>query len=235
MEIKFQPFTEKQQNLIEPEPAINHLPDWYKKLPSRIGGKKKDSFTPKGEKGITAKRCNPVGDALGAGYFIFLEYSLSVRNNPETGKTEINWLWGGEDFISSHDNSQINPQMIPNNYYPKVFKFANFWSIQTPKNYSSLITHPFNRTDLPFQTMTGIVDTDTFYSAVQIVFFLQKGFEGVIEAGTPIAQVLPFRRERWNPFYKSFDKNFILDENNRFDKWPVRLYKKFHWVKKVWK
>src|SRR5215472_2332366 len=37
------------------------------------------------------------------------------------------------------------------------------WDFETPPGYSLLCTHPINRTDLPFRTVTGLVDCDTFY------------------------------------------------------------------------
>jgi hypothetical protein len=47
--------------------------------------------------------------------------------------------------------------------------------------------------------MPGIVDTDTYNAAVNFPFVLNEPnkFEGLIPAGTPIAQVIPFKREFW--------------------------------------
>src|SRR5262245_66033952 len=36
-----------------------------------------------------------------------------------------------------------------------VIKFNNFWTIESPPGYSLLVTHPVNRYDLPFVTLTG--------------------------------------------------------------------------------
>ena len=47
--------------------------------------------------------------------------------------------------------------------------------------------------------MPGIVDTDTYKASVNFPFVLNEPdtFEGLIPAGTPIAQVIPFKRESW--------------------------------------
>jgi hypothetical protein len=43
-----------------------------------------------------------------------------------------------------------------------------------------------------------VVDTDTYTSPVNFPFTLNDPkFEGLIPAGTPIAQVIPFKREQW--------------------------------------
>ena len=47
--------------------------------------------------------------------------------------------------------------------------------------------------------MPGIVDTDKYTAPVNFPFVLNDAnFEGLIPAGTPMAQVIPFKREDWN-------------------------------------
>lgn len=46
--------------------------------------------------------------------------------------------------------------------------------------------------------MPGIVDTDKYASPVNFPFILNDiKFTGLIPAGTPIAQVIPFKRDSW--------------------------------------
>ena len=46
--------------------------------------------------------------------------------------------------------------------------------------------------------MPGIVDTDKYVSPVNFPFILNDiKFTGLIPAGTPIAQVIPFKRDSW--------------------------------------
>ena len=65
--------------------------------------------------------------------------------------------------------------------------------------------------DLPFTIFPGIVDTDTYYAPVNIPFTMNdQKFEGLIPKGTPIVQVLPFKRESWKKsFGGDFEKNNI--------------------------
>ena len=46
--------------------------------------------------------------------------------------------------------------------------------------------------------MPGIVDTDTYNAPVNFPFVLNNiKFEGLIPAGSPMAQVIPFKRDSW--------------------------------------
>ena len=62
---------------------------------------------------------------------------------------------------SFHDPSQVagTPFLDDDRF---IIKFNNFWTIEAPQGYSLLFTHPVNRTDLPFTTITGLVDSDSF-------------------------------------------------------------------------
>jgi hypothetical protein len=50
-----------------------------------------------------------------------------------------------------------------------------------------------------FTILPGIVDTDQYKAAVNFPFVLNEAdkFEGLIPAGTPMAQVIPFKRDSW--------------------------------------
>ena len=52
-----------------PKPATASVPEWYKELPSYMGGEKKP--TGDGATTGTIKRCMPVFDALISGYVLY--------------------------------------------------------------------------------------------------------------------------------------------------------------------
>lgn len=174
---------------LEPVPAASMLPDWYKKTDSYVGGKK----LPNGEGGnnATVKRCMPVFDAMTAGYLILLPADVYVRQQDGAPFYE----WANFDLISFHpvEQAPIHPD---SNGHP-IPKFINPWAIRTPKGYSTLFLEPMHR-ELPFRVMPGVVDTDEYIAPVNILFTLKDvNFEGLIPRGTPIAQVIPFKREAW--------------------------------------
>ncbi|MCG8461128.1 MAG: hypothetical protein MI919_32995, partial [Holophagales bacterium] len=71
-----------------------------------------------------------------------------------------------------------------------IVKFNNFWTIECPSGWSLLVTHPVNREDLPFRTLTGLVDADRYGDA--FIHFPARwsdpDFTGLLPRGTPVAQ-----------------------------------------------
>jgi len=114
------------------------------------------------------------------------------------------WEWDEDGLVRIiQRDSQIKMHMpAPNGFHDDLhFAFEAPYSFQLPKGYSFLVTHPLNRFDLPFVTTSAIVDADILFPAGQFPFFALKGFEGIIPRGTPIAQLIPFKREKWTTFH----------------------------------
>jgi hypothetical protein len=70
-------------------------------------------------------------------------------------------------------------------------------------------------------------------------FFIVKGYTGVIPAGTPYAQMLPFKRENWSSELDtaiSYEK--MRDNNNKnSDKYRVPnggVYQKEVWTRRTY-
>jgi hypothetical protein len=135
------------------------------------------------------------------GFLMPLAIDLEVRNG------EFSWNFDvPKGFVSEyshspigfHDSSQVigSPLEDEDRF---IIKFNNFWTIEAPPGYSILFTHPVNRTDLPFTTLTGLVDCDKFSNS-PVNFparWHDQDFSGVLPKGTPVAQCLPVKRENW--------------------------------------
>jgi hypothetical protein len=70
-----------------------------------------------------------------------------------------------------------------------------------------LITHPINRLDLPFETLTGMVDADRYRDNF-INFparWRDRDFNGVLPKGTPLAQCVPIKRDEWTARFETID------------------------------
>lgn len=195
------------QEIDTPQPASNHIPNWYKNMESYIGGIKK----PDGKSNTTAtiKRCMPVFDAITFGYIITSPADVYVSiqeyeaKNSETGevieglpiKRVQHFEWSTFDLIQFHIIEQAPNHPIKNSH--DYAKWMNPWSIKTPKGYSTLFIQPMHR-DSVFTILPGVVDTDKFFAPVNFPFTINDpSFEGLIPKGTPIAQVIPFKRESW--------------------------------------
>jgi hypothetical protein len=162
-----------------PRAASKFLPSWYRKLEPVIDGVE------------TIKKCVPFLDSMTSGYMVTL--AADVYFNGE-GFEQVS----KRGVVSEHILDQVKDISLPDEYSGQPYKWINMFSIKTPKGYSTMFSHPFNRLDLPFYSLGGIVDTDTFPVPVNFPFFIRKDFKGVIPAGTPIAQAFPFKRTDWS-------------------------------------
>jgi len=182
--------------LPRPIPAVLGLPDWFKAMPQ-------NAFNPSvGARTMTVKKCPPVIDAMTYGFLIPLAIDLEVRDGEFRWDFEVPAGYVSEfshSPIDFHDPSQIagTPFFAEDRF---AIKFNCFWTIEAPPGYSLLFTHPLNRADLPFTTITGLVDCDTFFDS-PLNFparWDDLDFEGVLPKGTPVAQCLPVKREAWS-------------------------------------
>jgi hypothetical protein len=175
--------------LEQPQPASKFIPEWYKNMESYIGGEKKPGGD--GTTLATIKRCMPVFDAINAGYIITSPADVYVTIKDG----EQYFEWSSLGLIRFHPIKQAPTHPAKNKHaYPK---WANYWAIRTPKGYSTMFIQPMHRESV-FTILPGIVDTDEYYSPVLFPFVVNDPeFEGLIPKGTPIAQVIPFKRESW--------------------------------------
>jgi hypothetical protein len=183
-----------------PVKALSVLPDWYKDLAGyRHGSSHSKSFlhpvNDRGQDGsdVSTKLCNPLMDAMTSGYIQTLPEDVEVVLDKDE-KPSLFW----KTEVPLIDTRPLVDFAIPKECHPIHFGWKMFWYYETPPGYSLLITHPFNRYDLPFYSPFGIVDSDIWGLPVFFSFFLKRGFEGVIEKGTPLFQMIPIKREDWS-------------------------------------
>ena len=174
-----------------PKPATASIPDWYKNLESYIGGEKKPSGD--GNTTGTIKRCMPVFDAITNGYILYTYADVWVSQ-----KDGMPWYeWPSFGPIQFHPVEQAPNHPNRNGHQTHYPKWINPWSIQTPPGYSILFIQPMHRESI-FNILPGVVDTDQYNAPVNFPFVLNNiEYEGLIPAGTPMAQVIPFKRESW--------------------------------------
>lgn len=179
-----------------PVPASKILPDWYKKIESYIGGEKR--LNGQAQTLATAKRCMPIFDAISNGYIISTHVDLFVsQKEDENGKIQPFYEWAGFDAISFHPKQQLPEHPDGAGHEVSYPKWNNTWSIITPPGYSCLFISPLHR-ETPIIILPGVVDTDTYTAPVNFPFVLRDSkIDGLIPAGTPIVQVIPFKREQW--------------------------------------
>ncbi|MGJ4890691.1 hypothetical protein ACQR1Y_21020 [Bradyrhizobium sp. HKCCYLRH3099] len=178
-----------------PVPAPMGIPDWVKAMPATAFSQLNQADEQ------TVKRCPPFIDAMAAGFLIPLVCDLKVEDGGISWDNELP-PGGAIDFprspVSFHDVSQVtgSPLFEADRF---LLKFHNLWTIEAPEGWSLLFTHPLNRFDLPFTTVTGLVDSDRFHDS--FVHFPahwhDMSFRGVLPRGTPVAQCIPVKRQDW--------------------------------------
>lgn len=208
-------------------PARNAVPQWYKDTPPWGEGIEKWRFP------NTYKQCLPFYDAMTMGYMIYLPCDIFVHNNGDF--KEFTWNPHANDLI--HNQFNVSTRQIPRN--PEYSYQSIAWkvpvSINAGPGYNYLITHPMNRFDLPFITMSGIMDSNyTLPPYSNITFMIRNDFEGVLHQGTPIAQVIPYRHEEWN----SQQNQELLEDGELNRRGTAALfkgwYKKNFWHRKTY-
>lgn len=224
--IYFNPISELSRDWsISPVPAKKYLPSWYKSMPLYIN---KNSMGIEGHI-LSIKGCTPFLDAISSGYYILLNSDVVVSIN-EKNNHIIQWRTE-TDIVSTHKFEQTNGISGLEEYDKFPFKWNNFYNIKTPKGYSTLFTHPLGIKDLPFYSFSAIVDTDTFNIPIHFPFFLKNDFEGVIKRGTPIIQLIPFKRDSWEMKIGDVEKN--IEKNQHLLLSNIKSsYKKMFWSKK---
>lgn len=211
MEIEFIEYSGLLDPQFYPKPAVHVTPAWWKSLGARR--ERAEEYESAGNAGSTAKRCVPMMDSMITGYLMFLPTDISVEEHDGDLWFEPSYI----PFIDYHAAEQIKGHPWFPEKWTRMPKFQSTFGIRTPEGFSCLFRTPSHH-DLPFRILEGIVDTDTFNLPVEFPFVLNDpDWRGVIPAGTPIAQIVAFKREVWKHTvttdYKMFEETMVSQMN----------------------
>jgi len=192
----------------EPKPSTRFMPQWWKdaKGISDDAGRPMSlnrSFNNSGSAAtnlnadfnLTFKRCVPFMEAMSIGYMIPIHFDLII-DQKEDGNYE--WVSRADEQLGMSSPNQI--EEIPEwpDHTTLGLRVNNPWAIRTEPGVSCLFIQPMNRPDLDLQLFSGVVDTDKYTIPVNFPFSIKKTdgpSSRIIGVGTPLAQVIPFRRE----------------------------------------
>jgi hypothetical protein len=218
------------------------IPKWYKDVPPYA-----KLFKAAEHKDMTVKMCVPVLDALTIGYQFVTAYDYTFSYNKETNESNFTGPANAMDKkpITMHSMDQVSTLSLSPEYINYVYKWSNSWLIKTPPGYSCLFTHPLDGVEAPFKTLDGVVDTDKFFLSVLFPFLMKNTFEGTIPAGTPIVQVIPFKRDNWKMKVTNnisdelktnveAEKNFYMARQYNDGKLDPGIYKREYRTKKMY-
>lgn len=184
-----------------PKPASKMLPEWYKR-----------QSAPLGEFGSTIKRCMPIFDIMTSGYIITLPCDIYVdATNPD----KLEYIVPQdvmanlqEDLFAQHLPEQLDEYpKTPDRFHKDILRINPFYAIGTEKGYSCLFVQPFHGDPTPLQAFPALIDTDKFISSGHFSFYVEKNFRGIIKQGTPLIQIIPFKRNSFSSKLVSFKES----------------------------
>ena len=219
--VVFVPGSKSAELLVpRPKPSKNYLADWFKDMPPML-----DNFQ------STAKKCLPFTDSLTHGYIQELWCDVRIIKRDKG----VQYLWTGkEQPMSTRGETEGSPNLFPpfDGYYDAEFHWITKYEPRTPKGYSTLYSHPSSRFDLPFVTLSGIIDTDTYHGTGPLPFIIKKDFEGIIPAGTPLYQMTFIKRDNWDSDVEPFNEEKSIKQEYSVRKYFYDGYRKLYWSKK---
>jgi hypothetical protein len=234
--VKFNPISQLVYDTVPlPKPTRDSMPEWYKKAPSFQT--KTPQIDENGKANKALKLCQPFMDAMSSGYVQESWQDIDIQKTfLEDGQIQIKYVYTEEPEIMSYREQPSVP--IGEEFYPIEFTFHPVWIPELPEGWSMLYMTPLNRVDLPFQFMSGIVDSDSFTQSEErsnIPFYIKKSFSGVIPKGTPLVQMIPVRRENWKAVANEYNAELQNEAIQTVRQHPWGGYRKHHWTKKNYK
>jgi hypothetical protein len=211
-------------------PAKQAIPEWYKNgvRIDNLDESKKVKILPV-QPGF--KLCTPFLDSMTTGYMIPLMVDIAVKQTDGGPSISYSNIIGAP--ISLRDQDFVNSTLpTPQGMSTLHFVWQTYVALKIPKGYSALATHPLNRFDLPFLTLSGIVDGEFVMPGGQIPVFFSNTFEGIIPAGTPIAQLILFKQEDWSNEIDNTIVSESIKNSNMSKTTAFGYYKKNFWKKK---
>lgn len=222
-----------------PSPANRANAEWWKNMEKYYHDASGQLIYPH-KKAATIRSCPAISDSVNFGYIVYSPVDIYIDAEREdviswqTPDIDLSILDDQDNstFINFHNRDQFREHTIPKGFHQTVMKINTLWGIKTDPGYSVWITHPINRNDLPLKVYDAVIDTDVFPLYFPYSFLVKDGFKGVIKAGTPLIQVIPFRREDFSISISEKNKEEIYNNLNQSLSRFTNSYKKLFWKRK---
>jgi hypothetical protein len=231
MKIKWIPRSKDAELLVPtPQPARNYVPEWYKNIPPSI---LKNATYEQGEnKSLNLKSCMPFLDSLSIGYIqeTWADVVVKIEDTSAGYRYQFNQR-SGPQVLSVRENHQYP---IKSGYVPFEFVWQVQWLPILPKGYSALFLPVLNRPEGIVNTVSGVMDSDSyFHNHGNLPFHLEfTGNEIVIPCGTPMYQIVPLHRDNWVSEAEEFDDDRSKVLSHHYIKTYASQYVRKYWTKK---
>jgi hypothetical protein len=195
--IKFLPRVRVYRKVFpEPSPVqkSENLPDWWRKQTGYINS---DRSIKNGQMHLTVKKCQAIFDSMTMGYYLKCPMDLFIDATEESLSFSLSTPELNGQVLTTHSREQLSEYPILDEYHRDILRIHPMWIIETEKGFSTLFLRPMHSDESPLYAVPGVVDTDQYPSDGYLSFFVKKGFKGIVKQGTPIVQIIPFRRDEW--------------------------------------
>jgi hypothetical protein len=178
-----------------PKPAQEYIPAWWKNSPTVKTTRSWDKLN-----FGNMKICPSFSDYFTKGYIVTMWTDSVLYFNSESNE----WAWTTSDSKfswSTHSKEQyldyVDHKFLNKNSF-FIFKIRLPWNIFTTKGYSLYQLPTFFHFNEDFSVVPGVRDTDVYHEMnIQLLIHTDKK-EIFIPRGTPLAQYIPFKREKTN-------------------------------------
>lgn len=180
--------TPEDNRLMEMPPFVNTqmtIPSWFKRTKKTQG---------------SIRSCAGVNDYLTTGITIPLWTNTYFRPNYEANAWEYridqmnpplrNINIDGFSFSSTGECPVSKNRTLETMQYPKI---VTPWRIETAKGWSSLVLPVYWEPNSDYDVLPAVVHTD-IYHVVNIVLSIKTNTDFSIKYGTPMMQIIPFKR-----------------------------------------
>jgi hypothetical protein len=205
------------------------------------------------------KRCQPIIDSMTLGYTIRTHAEIYIESKDNESAHLNEEVCPAPSVIttatyprritdSPNSGASFHPfgQAMEHPYSKKqeqhLLKIFTPWIVRTAPGYSVIFHSPLNDQNEYFDVVPGVMDSDRFFPKLNFMIALKdKNFNGIIPVGTPLVQVVPFKRENWEMVIEHTKEGMerVKERKGKIDATLASVfhlpYRKLFWSKKEFK
>jgi hypothetical protein len=205
------------------------------------------------------QRCQPIIDSMTLGYTIRTHAEIYIESKDNESAHLNEEVCPAPSVIttatyprritdSPNSGASFHPfgQAMEHPYSKKqeqhLLKIFTPWIVKTAPGYSVIFHSPLNDQNEYFDVVPGVMDSDRFFPKLNFMIALKdKNFNGIIPVGTPLVQVVPFKRENWEMVIEHTKEGMerVKEGKGKIDATLASVfhlpYRKLFWSKKEFK
>jgi len=213
------------------KPAKTYIPSWFKNAPIFYPEKELKVGTG-AMTNMTFKKCKPMEDSFNLGYMVDLQADVYLEQLPN----DFSLTWKVDNPLFENHGNTTFLMDTPYGYHEQVVKYHWLIVPETPKGYSTLVVPPLGFHDNIFKAVPAVIDTDDYVFNFALPMWVSNQFKGIVPKGTPIAQLIPFKRDNWKSELDVIDdRDYKLHQQQNHNDIIINSYIKRFWKRKIFK